>query len=89
MSLNQINQVSDESSYGVGPKTDESAFEQIDNAPEYRQGDTESLRLEKKVTVTDPVFGEILEDGPNYRNVHLPQHKSLGSRPQEYVTDGT
>lgn len=89
MSFNQINQVSDELSHGVGPKTDGSAFEQIDNAPEYRHGDTESLRLEKKVTVTDPVFGEILEDGPNYRNVHLPQHKSLGSRPQECVTDGT
>jgi len=72
MSFNQINQVSDESSHGVGPKADDSAFEHIDNVPEYRRGDAESLHLEKKVTITDPVFGDILEDGPNYRNVHLP-----------------
>lgn len=72
MSFNQINRVSEESSHGVGLKANESEIEQIDNVPEYRPGDAESLRLEKKVTITDPVFGEIYEDGPNYRNVNLP-----------------
>ena len=72
MTSNGINRISDESSHGVEPKTDDSAFERIDNVPKYKCDDTENLRLEKKVTVTDPVFGEILEDGPNYRNVYLP-----------------
>jgi hypothetical protein len=72
MSFNQINRAPEESSRGVGPKTNESASEHIENVPEYAPGDVESLRLEKKVTITDPVFGEIYDDGPNYRNVHLP-----------------
>jgi len=72
MSFNQINRASKELSRGVEPKRNESASEQIENVPEYTSGDVESLRLEKKVTITDPVFGEIYDDGPNYRNVNLP-----------------
>ena len=72
MSFNQINRVPDEPPHDVGLKTEESAIERIDTVPEYRPGDVESLRLEKTVTITDPVFGEIYEDGPNYRNVNLP-----------------
>lgn len=72
MSFNHINRASKESSRGVGPKRNESASEQIENVPEYTSGDVESLCLEKKVTITDPVFGEIYDDGPNYRNVNLP-----------------
>jgi hypothetical protein len=89
MSFHQIDQVSDQSSHNVGPKTEESVFEHIDNVPEYRRDDTGSLHLEKKVTITDPVFGEILEDGPNYRNVHLPQQRASRSKPYEYATDAT
>jgi hypothetical protein len=70
MSFNQINRVPDEPSHDVGLKADESAIERIDTVPEYKPGDAESLQLEKKVTITDPVFGEIYEDGPNYRNVN-------------------
>ena len=72
MSFNQINRVPDEPSHSAGVEVDESAIEHIDNVPEYKPGDVESLQLEKKVTITDPVFGEIYEDGPNYRNVNLP-----------------
>ena len=71
MSFNQINRVPDEPSHDVGLKAEESAIERIDTVPEYKPGDVENLQLEKKVTITDPVFGEIYEDGPNYRNVHL------------------
>lgn len=49
-------------------------IDKVDSAPpKYSTaGDAESLRLEKKVTITDPVFGEIEEGGPNYRNVCIP-----------------
>jgi len=73
MSFNQINRVSDGTSHGVGLKANESGFERIESVPGYSTGDVERLESEKKnVTVVDPVFGEIHEDGPNYRNVHLP-----------------
>lgn len=58
-------------------------IDKVDSAPpKYSTaGDAESLRLEKKVTITDPVFGEIEEGGPNYRNVciacdsrHIPSY---------------
>jgi hypothetical protein len=72
MSFNQINRVPDEPLHSAGLKANESEIGHIDTVPEYKPGDAESLRLEKRVTITDPVFGEIYEDGPNYRNVHLP-----------------
>lgn len=57
MSFNEINRVSNGSLHSVRSKTDEHAGDQIDNVPEYKRGDVESLQLEKKVTITDPVFG--------------------------------
>lgn len=88
MSFNQTNRVSGEPSHGVGPKANEGAFEQIENVPTYMPGDVESLRLERKVTITDPVFGDLHEGGPNYRNVHLPRHTRLREANQlENTTD--
>ena len=60
MSFNHIDRVPDGLSHDVLLKADESAIELIDIVPEYRPGNAESLRLEKKVTITDPVFEENL-----------------------------
>jgi hypothetical protein len=80
MSFNPISHVSHGSLHSVGSKMNEPAIDQIENAPSYRAGDISSLDLEKKVTITDPVFGEISEDGPNYRNVNLPPQKASEKR---------
>lgn len=85
MSLNQTNRVPGEPSHGVASKANESALERIENVPEYTPGDVESLRLERKVTITDPVFGDLHEGGPDYRNVHLPRHTRV--READHVTD--
>jgi hypothetical protein len=82
MSFSQIDHVSHGSSRSVGSKTIEPAIDDIEHAPSYRADDADSLDLEKKVTITDPVFGEITEDGPNYRNVILPSQKSFGEAHQ-------
>lgn len=88
MSFNQTNRVSSERSHGAAPKANEGAFERIENVPTYTPGDVESLPLEHKVTITDPVFGDLHEGGPNYRNVHLPRHRRIGEVHQrENVTD--
>jgi hypothetical protein len=69
MSLNSISRDSRSSLRDAGPKHEDLSIEQAENAPAYKQGDAESLHLEKKITISDPVFGDIEEDGPNYRNV--------------------
>ena len=50
----------------------EAEVEMVDTVPSVANGDNE-----KKATLTDDVFGEITEDGPNYRNVC--PHLRLGS----------
>jgi hypothetical protein len=73
MSFNHANRDSDGSSHGVVLKANESAFERIEIVPEYAPGDVEDLESGRKnVTIVDPVFGEIYDGGPNYRNVQLP-----------------
>lgn len=72
MSFNQPNRDSPGSLHDVVSNTDGPSIDRISNDHKYDSGDVEGLHLEKKVTITDPVFGEILEDGPQYRNVHLP-----------------
>lgn len=55
---------------GKDPKHETPGDDQNDDAihPD-KEGDVESLQLGRKVTIVDPVFGEIEEGGPNYRNV--------------------
>jgi hypothetical protein len=90
MSFNQISHVPHGSLRSVGSKTNEPAIDQIENAPSYRAGDASSLDLEKKVTITDPVFGEISENGPNYRNVRIYHYRKFRrSTSYEHVTDAT
>jgi len=70
MSFNRISQDSRSSLRNARPKHDALAIEPADDIPAYKHGDVESLHLEKKITISDPVFGDIEEDGPNYRNVN-------------------
>jgi hypothetical protein len=70
MSFNRISPDSRSSLRDARPQHDDLTVEQADNVPEYKRGDAESLHLEKKITISDPVFGDIEEDGPNYRNVN-------------------
>lgn len=72
MSFNHISRDSRSSLRDARPKHDDLAVEEADNVPAYKHGDAGSLHLEKKITVSDPVFGDIEEDGPNYRNVIQP-----------------
>lgn len=77
MSFNRISQDSSPSLRDARPKREDLTIEQADEIPAYKHGDVESLHLEKKITISDPVFGDIEEDGPNYRNVHQPFHLSM------------
>lgn len=53
----------------ISSKTADTAAGRVGDEPYHEEGDVESLKLEKRTTITDPVFGEIDEDGPNFRNV--------------------
>lgn len=72
MSFNHTNRDSPGLLHDVVSNTEGAPIDRISSEHKYDSGDIEGLHLEKKVTITDPVFGEILEDGPQYRNVHLP-----------------
>ena len=72
MLFNRISQDSRISLSNTTPKHEDIATERIENIPAYKHGDAESLHLEKKITISDPVFGDIEENGPNYRNVIQP-----------------
>lgn len=72
MSTNELSQTRDDSSLrgNVDQKHVNPPEDQIDHdLPHDKEGDVESLQLGRKVTIVDPVFGEIEEGGPNYRNV--------------------
>jgi len=73
MSFNRISRDSRSSRSDARPKHADLAIEQADDVPAYKHGEAESLHLEKKITISDPVFGDIEEDGPNYRNVNQPR----------------
>lgn len=78
---NNIDVVRDELSLRtVGSKTADTAAGRVGNEPYHEDCDVESLKLEKRNTITDPVFGEIDEDGPNYRNVSNTCETSLFQR---------
>jgi len=72
MSFNRISRDSRSSLRDARPGNENLAIEQADDVPAYKHGDVESIHLEKKITISDPVFGDIEEDGPNYRNVDQP-----------------
>lgn len=71
MASNDPTQTRDEAtSQGQGEKYVRPVDDDIENAlPHDKEADAESLQLGRKVTIVDPVFGEIEEGGPNYRNV--------------------
>jgi hypothetical protein len=73
MSFNRISPDSQSSLRNTRPRHEDLAIEQADDVPAYKRGDAESLHLEKEITIYDPVFGDIEEDGPNYRNVNQPR----------------
>ena len=84
MSFNEINRVWNGSLHSVRSKTDEPAGDQIDNVPEYKRGDVESLQLEKKVTITDPVFGPSIPKFDNWNVLLILPFPFLG----EITEDG-
>lgn len=72
MSTNELSQTRDDSLLrgNVDQKHVNPPEDQIDHDYAHdKEGDVESLQLGRKVTIVDPVFGEIEEGGPNYRNV--------------------
>jgi hypothetical protein len=77
MSFNHISRNSRSSLRDARPKDEDPAIEQADNVPAYKHGDAESLHLEKNITISDPVFGDIEQGGPNYRNVNQPHRLAL------------
>ena len=77
MSFNRISPDSRSSLCDARPKHEDLTIEHAENAPAYKHGDSESLHLEKKITISDPVFGDIEEDGPNYRNVNQPHRLAI------------